>query len=129
MNDIVTAVIDETFDVRRHLARMSVWQDEWASEDEQLRAKLRLLQTNEPLDKQLGRQIGLFRKRLKMMRVREPLEFHKKTLATEEGYRLIWQNLAKQFASLPKKDRMLWLNTHGSLILKVSWSEVEASLE
>src|SRR5260370_8020870 len=121
MNDIVTAVIDETFDVRRHLARMSVWQDEWASEDEQLRAKLRLLKTNKPLDKQLGRQIGLFRKRLKMMRVREPLAFHKKTLATEEGYRLIRQNLAKQFVSLPKRDQMLWLNNFVFIMTPDLW--------
>src|SRR5260370_15569755 len=121
MNDIVTAVIDETFDVRRHLARMSVWQDEWASEDEQLRARLRLLKTNKPLDKQLGRQIGLFRKRLKIMRVREPLEFHKKTLATEEGYRLIRQNLAKQFVSLPKKDQMLWLNNFVFIMTPDLW--------
>ena len=31
MNDITTAIVDETFDVRRHLARMRVWQDEWSS--------------------------------------------------------------------------------------------------
>ncbi len=105
MNDIVTAVIDETFDVRRHLARMGVWQDEWAREDEKLRARLRLLKPNKPLDKQLGRQIGLFRKRLKMMRVREPLDLSVKTLATEGGYRLIRQNLAKQFVSLDKVQK------------------------
>src|SRR6266702_4461521 len=121
MKDIVTAVVDETFDVRRHLARMGVWQDEWASEDERLRAKLRLLKPDKPLDKQLGRQIGLFRKRSKMMRVREPLEFHKKTLATEEGYRLIRQNLAKQFVSLPKKDQMLWLNNFVFIMTPDLW--------
>jgi len=121
MKDIVTAVVDETFDVRRHLARMGVWQDKWASEDERLRAKLRLLKPDKPLDKQLGRQIGLFRKRSKMMRVREPLEFHKKTLATEEGYRLIRQNLAKQFVSLPKKDQMLWLNNFVFIMTPDLW--------
>ncbi len=56
MNEIVTAIVDETFDVRRHLARMRVWQDEWSSEDEQLRARLRPLKTNKPLDKQGLRQ-------------------------------------------------------------------------
>src|SRR6266702_8053966 len=100
---------------------MGVWQDEWASEDERLRAKLRLRKPDKPLDKQLGRQIGLFRKRSKMMRVREPLEFHKKTIATEEGYRLIRQNLAKQFVSLPKKDQMLWLNNFVFIMTPDLW--------
>jgi energy-coupling factor transporter ATP-binding protein EcfA2 len=110
VNDIVTTIIDETFDVRRHLARMRVWQDEWSSEDEQLRARLHSLKTNKPLDKQLGKQIGRFRKRLKMMRVREPLEIAAQSIETEEGYRLLRQNLANQFASLSKEDRLFWLN-------------------
>jgi energy-coupling factor transporter ATP-binding protein EcfA2 len=110
MNDIVTAIVDETFDVRRHLARMRVWQDEWFCEDAQLRARLRQLKTNKPLDKQLGKQIGLLRKRLKMRRVREPLEIAKKSIETEEGYRLLRKSLAKQFAALSKEDRLLWLN-------------------
>ena len=121
MNDIVTAVIDETFDVRRHLARMGVWQDEWSSEDEQLRARLRPLKTNKPLDKQLGKQIGRFRKRLKMRRVREPLEISAKTIATEDGYRLLRQNLAKQFLALPKEDRMLWLNNFVFIMTPDLW--------
>ena len=41
MNDIVAAVINETFDVRHHLTRMRAWQDEWFREDEQLRERLR----------------------------------------------------------------------------------------
>lgn len=110
MNDIITTVVDETFDVRRHLTRMSMWQDEWSSEDELLRARLRPLKTNKPLDKQLGRQIGRFRTRLKMRRVREPLEIAAKTIESEAGYRLLRQNLRTQFASLSKEDRLLWLN-------------------
>ena len=54
MNEIVTAIIDEKFDVRHHLSRMSVWQDEWLCQDEQLRARLRPLKANKPLDKQIG---------------------------------------------------------------------------
>ena len=84
--------------------------NEWRTEDEQLRARLRPLKTNKPMDKQLGEQIGRFRKRLKMRQVREPLEIAPKTIETEEGYRLLRQNLAKQFGALPKEDRLLWLN-------------------
>jgi len=121
MNGIVTAIVDETFDVRRHLARMRVWQDEWSSEDEQLRARLRPLKTNKPLDKQLGKQIGRFRKRLKMRRVREPLEISAKTIATEEGYRLLRQNLAGQFLALSKEDRLLWLNNFVFIMTPDLW--------
>ena len=121
MNEIVTAIVDETFDVRHHLARMRVWQDEWFSEDEELRARLRPLKTNKPLDKQLGKQIGRFRKRLKMRRVREPLEIAAKTIATEEGYRLLRQNLTKQFVALPKEDRLLWLNNFVFIMTPDLW--------
>ncbi len=121
MNEIVTTIVNETFDVRRHLARMRVWQDEWSSEDEQLRVRLRPLKTNKPLDKQLGKQIGRFRKRLKMRRVREPREISAKTIATEEGYRLLRQNLAKQFVALPKEDRMLWLNNFVFIMTPDLW--------
>src|SRR5258708_7368484 len=110
MNEIVTTIVNETFDVRRHLARMRVWQDEWSSEDEQLRARLRPLKTNKFLDKQLGNQIGRFRKRLKMRRVREPLEISAKSIETEEGYRLLRENLARQFLALSKENTLLWLN-------------------
>src|SRR5258708_23149104 len=110
MNDIVTAIVDETFDVRRHLARMRVWKDEWSSQDEELRARLRQLKTNKPLDRQRGNQIGRFRKRLRMMRVREPLEIAAKSLETEEAYRRLKENLARQFLSLSKEDRLLWLD-------------------
>jgi hypothetical protein len=121
MNEIVTTIVDERFDVRRHLARMHVWQDEWSREDEQLRARLRPLKTNIPLDKQLGKQIGRFRKRLKMRRVREPLEISAKAIETEEGYRLLRQNLAKQFVALPKADRMLWLNNFVFIMTPDLW--------
>src|SRR6266487_5649160 len=104
MNDIITAIVDETFDVRRHLARMHSWKDEWYSEDEQLRARLRSLDPKKPLDKQLGKQIGSFRKRLKMKRVKEPLEIAAETLESEEAYRHLKENLSRQFLSLSKEE-------------------------
>ena len=121
MNEIVTTIVNETFDVRRHLARMRVWQDEWSSEDEQLRARLRPLKTNKFLDKQLGNQIGRFRKRLKMRRVREPLEISAKSIETEEGYRLLRENLARQFLALSKEERLLWLNNFVFILTPDLW--------
>src|SRR5437763_13025379 len=110
MNDIVTAVVDETFDVRQRLTQMRLWRNEWESEDEILRARLRQLNTNTPLDKQRGQQIGRLRKRLKMRPVREPLEIAAQSIETEEGYRLLRHNLVRKFVSLSKEDRLLWLD-------------------
>ncbi len=110
MNDITTAIVDETFDVRRHLARMQSWKDEWYSEDEQLRARLRSLDPKKPLDKQLGKQIGSFRKRLRMKRVREPLDITAKSFESENAYRCIRENLTNQFLSLSKEERLFWLD-------------------
>lgn len=110
MNEIVTSIIDETFDVRRHLDRMLTWRDEWSSQDEQLQARLRSLNPSKPMDRQLGNQIGRFRKRLRMRRVREPLEIAAKSLKTEEAYRCLRENLARQFLGLSKGDRLLWLD-------------------
>ncbi len=38
MFEIVTAIVDEKFDVRQRLMRLSNWKDEWLSEDERLKA-------------------------------------------------------------------------------------------
>ena len=110
MNDITTTIIDETFDVRRHLARMQSWKDEWCNEDEQLRARLRSLDPKKPLDKQLGKQIGSFRKRLKMKRVKEPLDIAATSLESDEAYRCLKENLSRQFLSLSKAECLFWLD-------------------
>src|SRR5258708_6382013 len=87
--------------------QLSNWKDEWLSEDERLKARLRLLSPNKHLDIQRGDQIGIFRKRLKMRLIREPLEIAAKP---EDGYKNIRQNLVEQFASLPKEMKLLWLD-------------------
>ncbi len=74
MYDIVTAVVDENFDVHQRLARMRGWQNEYISEDEQLQVRFRQLDANKPLDVQRGHQIGQLRKILILKQMREPLE-------------------------------------------------------
>jgi len=49
MDDIVTAIVDENFDVRQRLAHMRRWQNDYFSEDEQLQIRLRQLDGNKPL--------------------------------------------------------------------------------
>ncbi len=74
MSDIVSAVVDENFDVHQRLARMRGWQNEYFSEDEQLQVRFRQLDANKPLDVQRGHQIGQLRKILILKQLREPLE-------------------------------------------------------
>jgi hypothetical protein len=109
MNDIVSDVVDENFDVHRHLARMRGWQNEYFNEDEQLQDRFRQLDANKPLDVQRRHQIGQLRKILILKQVREPLEV---VMGSDQPGARQWsvrQNLVRQFASLSKMDRLFWL--------------------
>jgi hypothetical protein len=121
MNSILTATVDEHFNVRQRLAHMRVWRDEWLTEDEQLRARLRQLNINKPLDEQRGNQIGRLRKRLMMRRVREPLEIVVRSDKPGEEYGRIRQNLAVQFSSLNKEDRLFWLENFVFIMTPDLW--------
>src|SRR5258706_15705986 len=107
MYEIETAIVDEKFDVRQRLAQLGEWNEEWLRKDERQKARLRKLSPKKRLDIQRGDQIGIFRKRLKMRLIREPLE-----IAAEPkiGYKDIRQNLVEQFTSLPKEMKLLWLD-------------------
>src|SRR5215470_13633789 len=107
MYKIVTAIVDENFDIRRRLAQVREWKVEWLREDEQLKARIRTLSPNKRLDIQCGDQIGTLRKRLKMRIVKEPLEISAKS---EGGYKDIRKNLRMQFVGLPKEEKLLWLD-------------------
>ena len=109
MNNIVTAIVDENFDVHQRLARMRGWQKEYFSEDEQLQFRLRQLDGNNPLDVQLGHQIRQLRKILILKQVREPLEVVLGSDQPRSRLRSARQNLVRQFASLSKLDRLCWL--------------------
>jgi hypothetical protein len=118
MNEIVTAIVDEKFDVRLRLTQIGGWKDEWLREDERLKARLRLLDPKKPLDIQRGDQIGFLRKRLKMRRLREPLEVSAKA---KGDYQRIQQNLREQFLGLSKEDKLLWLDNFIFLMTPDLW--------
>jgi AAA domain len=109
MKDIVTAVVDENFDVHQRLARMRGWQNEYFSEDEQLQVRLRQLDTNKPLDVQRRNQIVQLREILILKQVREPLEIVNGADQPGERHWSVRQNLVRQFTSLSKLDRLSWL--------------------
>jgi len=102
MNDIITAIVDENFDVSQRLAHLRRWQNEYFSEDEQLQARLRQLDGKNPLDIQRAHQIGQLRKILILKQVREPLEVVMGSDQPKLRQRPIRQNLVRQFASLSK---------------------------
>jgi hypothetical protein len=110
MDDIITAVVDENFDVHQRLALMQGWQREYFREDEQLQFYLRQLDGNKPLDVQRAHQIGQLRKILILEQVREPLEVVLESDQLGSRYRSIHQNLVRQFFSLTKLDRLRWLD-------------------
>jgi hypothetical protein len=110
MDDIVTAVVDENFDVHQRLARMQGWQKEYIREDEQLQYHLRHLDSSKPLDIQRAHQIGQLRKLLFLEQVKEPLEVVLDTDQTSSRLRSIRQNLVRQFFSLTKMNRLRWLD-------------------
>ncbi len=105
MHDIVTDTIDTTFDVRARLARLHAWRDEWQQDDQQLVTRLRQLA---PTDKDLGRQMGSLRQRLKLRCLREPLTFPQQLSA--ESVAAIRGHLVSQFATLTSAERLLWLD-------------------
>jgi AAA domain len=110
MDDIVTAAVDENFDVHQRLALMQGWQKEYFSEDELLQFHLRQLDASKPLDLQRAHQIGQLRKILILEQVREPLEVLLESDQLGFRYRSIRQNLVHQFFSLTKMDRLRWLD-------------------
>jgi hypothetical protein len=110
MNNFVTAIVDENFDVYQRLARMRGWQSEYISEDEQLQVRLRQLDGNKSLDVHRAHQIGQLRKILLLKQVREPLEVVMGSDQPRSRLRPVRQNLMYQFASLSKMDRLRWLD-------------------
>ena len=110
MNDIITAVVNENFDVYQRLEQIRRWQHEYFSEDEQLQVRLRQLDATKPLDVQRAHQIGQLRKILILKQVREPLEV---VIGLNQPGSRQWsirQNLMRQFASLSKMARLRWLD-------------------
>lgn len=107
MNDIVTTKMDEHFDVRHRLVQLRQWREEGKQEDQQLLAKARQLDGTKALHVELGSQIGRLRKRLKVRRIKEPLEIP--ATITEQGLVTLQQLLAEQFVQLSKEERLLWL--------------------
>lgn len=110
MNDIVTAVVDENFNVHQRLARIRRWQNEYFSENEQLQVRLGQLDSNKPLDVQRGHQIVQLRKILILKQVIEPLEIIMGSDQPGSRHWSVRQNLVHQFASLSKMDRLRWLD-------------------
>lgn len=108
MKDIVTAVVNERFDVRHRVGQLRQWYQEWQQEDQALLKRLQALNPAKTLDMEVGDQIGTFRQRLQARRIKEPLEID--ATLTPLGYKALRQHLREQFAVLSKEDRLLWLD-------------------
>lgn len=101
--------IDETLEVRRRLAHLREWQQEWELADHHLEQRVLQLDENNPIDIQKGTQIAGLRRRLQLTLVKEPLEISS-GLIEQARYPLLRRYFAQQIANLSNEERRLWLH-------------------
>ena len=107
---MTTIPLDESLDVGKRLADLRMWQTEWQCIDRQLEEQLILLDGNNLLELQQSVHIANLRRRMEMTLVKQPLSIPESVLK-HLGVRMIREQFARQFVSLTKEERLLWLNS------------------
>jgi hypothetical protein len=102
------AQVDGQIDVRKRLDELQIWRSEWEQEDQRLRERIRGLDPRNTVDVQLGAQLAMVRRRLRMQLVKEPLSITPE-IVRQMGYGVLRGHLVKQFVSLTKEERSRWL--------------------
>src|SRR6266699_1601964 len=104
------ATLDESLDVRKRLTQLRIWQAEWQRIDQKLEEQLIPLNGNHLLELQQAVHISNMRRRMAMTLVKQPLSIPENVLK-DLGVHAIRDLFARQFASLTKEERLLWLNS------------------
>jgi hypothetical protein len=107
---ITTTPLDPSLDVHRRLADLRTWQTEGRHIDRRLEEQLIPLSGNNLLELQQSVHISNMRRRMAMTLVKQPLSIPESVLK-DLGVRAIRDLFARQFASLTKEERLLWLNS------------------
>jgi len=107
---ITTTLLDPSLDVGRRLAQLVDWQTEWYQTDRALEEQLAQFDDTKLHELQQASHVSNVRRRMEMMLVKEPLTIPEHVLTTM-GVRAIREHLARQFVSLTKEQRLLWLNS------------------
>ena len=101
--------VDEGLNVRQRLAQLRVWKASWEQADNLLAQRVRQLEDNDRLLTQKAAQIASLRRRLRLRQVKEPIEISPAVIE-RVGYPVLRRQLVRQFASLSRAERRLWLN-------------------
>lgn len=101
-------LVDTQFDVRKRLKDLREWSKEWEQDDRLLMERIHQLDENRPTFEQEGMQFASLRKRGSMKLVKRPL-YISPDLVKEVGYDTLRESLVRQFATLSKEERLLWL--------------------
>jgi len=106
---IETVPVNMNFLVRNRIEQLTQWQEEYIERDQALQARQKSLSPNSRHDRQIGAAIARQRRRLRVLKSRNPLEVTTEGLNNDQFLKLR-ENLFRQFAGLTKNEKLLWLN-------------------
>ena len=107
---ITTTPLDTSMDVRKRLAQLRAWQTEWYQIDRSLEEQLSQFDDTKLHELQQSSHVSNLRRRMEMMLVKEPLTIPEHVLKNLV-VRGVRSQLAWQFVSLTKEEKLLWLNS------------------
>jgi len=107
---MTTTLLDPSLDVRRRLADLQAWQEEWRYIDHALEEQLLHLDGTKLLELQQAAHLSNLRRRMEMTLVKTPLTVPESVIR-RLGVRLIREQFAQQFVTLTTEERLLWLNS------------------
>jgi len=106
---IETVPVNMNFLIRNRIEQLTQWQDEYIERDQALQTRQKSLSPNSRHDRQIGAAIARQRRRLRVLKSRNPLEVTTEGLNNDQFLKLR-EKLFRQFAGLTKKEKLLWLN-------------------
>lgn len=107
---MIATPLDPSLDVSLRLANLRIWQKDFQNTDRKLEEQLHQLDGNNLLQLQQAVHISNLRRRMEMILVRQPLSIPEGVLKNL-GVETVRSLLARQFASLTREERLLWLNS------------------
>src|SRR5438128_423464 len=107
---ITTTPLDPELSVQKRLAQLGAWQTEWYQIDRALEEELKQFDETKLLELQQSSHVSNRRRRMEMMLIKEPLTIAENVLKSL-GVRGVRSLFARQFVSVTKEERLLWLNS------------------
>lgn len=103
-----TTLLNHTLNVKQRLKDLDRWRKIYETEDTRLKHRTTELNPNKSRDIQIGAQIAIRRRQLRLQLVEHPLEIATPHLE-HIGYQTLRQNLSTQFAALTRDEQRLWM--------------------